>query len=124
LRATREILIVEDDYSFRWALAIGLQRRNIDADIAENGAEAMELLQRFQYRVVVLDIKLPKVGGEEIMSHLASSPHKPVVSIVSAYADVAERMKRERSDLIRRTYVKPVDVRSLVDDLVGDLGSA
>ena len=120
----KEILIVEDDYSFRWALAIGLQRRNIDADIAENGAEAMELLERFHYRVVVLDVKLPKVGGEEIVQRLAASGQKPAVSIVTAYPEVAERMAAEQRGIVRRTYVKPVDVRTLVDDLVGDLNAA
>jgi DNA-binding response OmpR family regulator len=120
----KEILIVEDDYSFRWALAIGLQRRNIDADIAENGAEAIELLQRFNYRVVVLDLKLPKIGGEEIVERLAASAQKPAVSIVTAYPEIAERVAAEKSDVVRRTYVKPVDVRTLVDDLVGDLSAA
>jgi len=124
LRATKEILIVEDDYSFRWALAIGLQRRNVDADIAENGAEAMELLGRFDYRAVVLDLKLPKIGGEEIVQRLAESSQRPAVSIVTAYPEVAERMKSEKSGVVRRTYVKPVDVRTLVDDLMGDLTAA
>jgi DNA-binding response OmpR family regulator len=124
LSAMKEILIVEDDYSFRWALAIGLQRRNIDADVAENGAEAIELLQRFNYRVVVLDVKLPKIGGEEIVERLAAAPQKPAVSIVTAYPEVAERMAAEKSDVVRRTYVKPVDVRILVDDLIGDLTAA
>jgi DNA-binding response OmpR family regulator len=124
LSAMKEILIVEDDYSFRWALAIGLQRRNIDADIAENGAEAMELLERFNYRVVVLDLKLPKVNGEEIVQRLAESSQKPAVSIVTAYPEVAQRVAAEQSEVIRRTYVKPVDVRALVDDLVGDLHAA
>ncbi|HYI13215.1 MAG TPA: response regulator [Thermoanaerobaculia bacterium] len=124
MRATKEILIVEDDYSFRWALAIGLQRRNVDADIAENGAEAMELLGRFDYRAVVLDLKLPKIGGEEIVQRLAESSQRPAVSIVTAYPEVAERMKSEKSGVVRRTYVKPVDVRTLVDDLMGDLTAA
>jgi DNA-binding response OmpR family regulator len=124
LRATKEILIVEDDYSFRWALAIGLQRRNVDADIAENGAEAMELLGRFDYRAVVLDLKLPKIGGEEIVQRLAESSKRPAVSIVTAYPEVAERMKSEKSGVVRRTYVKPVDVRVLVEDLMGDLTAA
>ncbi len=124
MRPSKEILIVEDDYSFRWALAIGLQRRNIDADIAENGAEAMELLERFAYQVVVLDMKLPKVGGEDIVAHLAQAVKKPAVSIVTAYAEVAERIAAERPEIVRRTYLKPVDVKTVVDDLVGDLSAA
>lgn len=124
MRPPKDILIVEDDYSFRWALAIGLQRRNIDVDIAENGAEAMELLGRFAYQVVVLDLKLPKVAGEDIVAHLSKAERKPAVSIVTAYPDVAQRMAAERSDLVRRTYVKPVDVKVIVDDLVSDLSAA
>lgn len=120
----RPVLIIEDDYAFRWALAIALQRKGIDADVAENGQEAVDLLARHKYQVLILDLKLPRVGGEEIIDMLVREQRSPSIVLVSAYPDAAETVASRVPELVRRTYKKPVDINRVVDDLVTNLLAA
>jgi DNA-binding response OmpR family regulator len=114
----RDVLIVEDDYAFRWALAMRLQRANIDVDVAEDGAEAADLLNQHDYRCVVLDLKLPRVNGEALVEALERREPQPNVLVVSAFPDATARLAQRGSALIKAMYQKPVDVDVLAAEVV------
>lgn len=120
----KQVLVVEDDYAFRWALVVELEKKGVDVDVAENGREAMALLEKNEYEVVLLDLKLPRVSGEDLVAHIAASSRKPRVLIVTGYPEIAETVTAERPDLVTRTYVKPVNVATVTEDLVRDLSAA
>ena len=113
-----EMLIVEDDYAFRWALAMRCNKKGIEADVAENGREALDLLKRkgSQYCCVILDLRIPQPSGPEILDELSSRESPPSVLVVTAHPELAERV--ENSTLIADTMLKPVDVADVVNAAV------
>lgn len=116
--AARDVLIVEDDYAFRWALAMRLQRVDVEVDVAEDGAEAADLLEKHDYRCVVLDLKLPRLNGEALVESLEHREHQPNVLIVSAFADLSAHLAARHASIIKKTYQKPVDVDLLAADVL------
>lgn len=113
-----EMLIVEDDYAFRWALAMRCSKSGIEADVAENGREALELLKRkgSKYCCVILDLRIPEPSGPEILEVLKLSQSPPSVLVVTGHPELA--MKVKNSTLIADTIVKPVDVGDVVNAAV------
>ncbi|GLY33799.1 response regulator transcription factor [Kineosporia sp. NBRC 101731] len=65
------VLIVEDEPYLAEALRDGLRLEAIAADIALDGAVALELLEINEYDVVVLDRDLPVVHGDEVARQMA-----------------------------------------------------
>ena len=61
------ILLVDDEEEFVTALAERLVLRGIDADCVTNGMDAVRFAQSRKYDVVVVDIKMPKICGLDVM---------------------------------------------------------
>jgi len=56
---------------------------------AENGAEALMMVERHQPDLILLDISMPVMDGLEVAKHLASMPNPPAVIFTTAYSDHA-----------------------------------
>src|SRR6266550_3300551 len=66
----RKALIVEDDPTTRRLLRKLVESESCEVDEAADGAQAIRLLDRNEYGVVLLDIVLPKISGTAVMDHL------------------------------------------------------
>ena len=47
-----------------------LQKRNLDVSGAENGEKALEMIDKFLYDVVILDVKMPGIDGIETLRRI------------------------------------------------------
>lgn len=113
------VLIVEDDYAFRWSLAMRCQSRSIDADVAENLREANDLVTRTSdYCGVVLDLRMGGGDGTALLDTLAVRGKKPNVVIVTGYPDIWERVSSTKKALVDATLFKPADVDVAIDAAV------
>jgi two-component system sensor histidine kinase BarA len=63
-------LVVEDDPITRQLLENLLQEQGCDVDSVEDGEKAIAYLDANTYRVILLDIVLPKKSGTDVMEHL------------------------------------------------------
>ena len=120
---THRVLIVEDDYAFRWSLAIRCQRRRIDADVAETLGEASDLINRTaDYCAVLLDLKMGKSGdGTMLLDTIADRKNKPHVVVITGYPDVWERVKvTKRAEVVDEAIFKPADVDEVIDTALRD----
>ncbi|HEX7154176.1 MAG TPA: response regulator [Thermoanaerobaculia bacterium] len=110
------ILVVEDDYAFRWALAVFLQRTNVEVDIAETGREAVAFLGRNaqDYCAVILDLSVPAPDGPALIRLIGNSyPALPVL-VVTANADPMARVRDEAcASVVKLVLTKPVDVKEV-----------
>ena len=83
-----KILIVDDEEGLRKVLEIMLSREGFDVTAASSGSEALELLERDQFHVVISDIKMPGMSGIELLKAIRSrDPGLPVV-MMTAYASL------------------------------------
>lgn len=110
-------LIVEDESDLRLMTRMILESRpGYDVLEAENGAEALAVLDRSDVDLILLDIRLPDMEGWEILEHLTEQgrfPEMPVV-MVSAHStpSTAERALREG---VRAYVTKPFTSEELFD---------
>lgn len=114
---THRVLIVEDDYAFRWSLAMRCQKRHIDADVAESMTEAHELMNRSaNYCGVMLDLRMGPADGTTLLEAISRRDHHPHVVVVTGFPDVWERVsKTPNATLVGTTIFKPADVDHVID---------
>ncbi len=78
-------LVVEDEPGIGWAIRRLLEGTGAGVAIAVSGARAMQYLERGNYSVIFLDVKLPDTDGFELAGVIHSiRPGIPIV-IISAY---------------------------------------
>lgn len=80
---TKKVLIVEDEKPLAHALELKLQHENITAAIATNGQEALDLLKKDKFDVVLLDMMMPVMDGFTALQEIAKLPNPPTVFALS-----------------------------------------
>jgi DNA-binding NtrC family response regulator len=103
----KKILIVDDDLTMRMALADSLETSGYDVCIAENGDEALKMFGKNHYEVVVTDMRMPKMGGMDVLKEIKKiSPQTPVI-LITAYGTVktaVEAMKEGAAEFIMKPF--------------------
>lgn len=79
------VLVVEDDFTQRQIVSKLLTRLGLNLIFADDGVEALSLVESHSPDLVVLDIIMPRMNGYEVCRRLKSRQkiHKPVVLIYS-----------------------------------------
>jgi signal transduction histidine kinase len=92
---SRRVLVVDDERSVAEAVAEVLGDDGHQADIAGNGAIALELLDRHTYDLVISDTKMPILDGERFFGELERRFPQLRGRIIFVTGDVLSRQKRE-----------------------------
>ncbi|MBP1995058.1 response regulator transcription factor [Paenibacillus eucommiae] len=102
------ILVVEDDTDINRLLGTLLGKQGYQTESAFSGSEAKLLLSMREYDLVLLDLMLPGMPGEELMKDIRSHSYVPVI-IISAKAetkDKIELLKYGADDYITKPFDK------------------
>ena len=76
-----QLLVVDDEESITFLLQSEFEDfPDVDVDVAQNGTEAINLVQSKLYDVVLLDIKMPRVGGIETLKFIRE--HSPTTQVI------------------------------------------
>jgi DNA-binding response OmpR family regulator len=86
------VLIAEDDDRLARAVAAGLRRRGITADVAPDGGDALDKVAVHAYDVVVLDRDLPRVHGDAVCAMLVGSGSRARILMLTAAAAISDRV--------------------------------
>jgi two-component system nitrogen regulation response regulator GlnG len=116
------ILVADDEESMRWVLSKALKRRGFTVDLAEDGRQALALIQENSYDLAILDIKMPGMSGLELLDRVREMKSDLLVVIMTAEASMknaVEAMKRGAYDYI----TKPFDL-DVIDAIVEKVGRA
>jgi len=104
---TRRILIVDDDPSMRFALSESLEACGYEVESADNGSEALQKFQARSFGIVVTDMRMPRLGGMDVLKGVKKiSPQTPVI-LITAYGTVStavEAMKEGASEFIMKPF--------------------
>lgn len=87
------ILVVDDDKNARLLFRTVLEAENYTVVTAENGEEALEVMDREHIDLVVLDIMMPKMDGYEFTKAIRSADNNLPVLMVSARQLPADKHK-------------------------------
>ena len=108
----QSVLIVEDESSISNFMAIILHANQYGVLKAENGKEALMMIQSYCPEVILLDLGLPDMEGKEIIKKVREWSEIPIV-VVSARSD--EKEKVEALDLGADDYItKPFSTSELL----------
>ena len=111
------ILVVDDEEDFLETLVNRLEKRKIDTTGVRSGEEALELMKKKQFDVVILDIKMPGgMDGIETLREIKKVQPLAEVILLTGHASVEtsiEGMKLGAFDYI----LKPVRLEELLSKL-------
>lgn len=89
----KKILVIEDECELREIIVSLLKERHSEVHQASNGAEALEMIKKEEYTLILSDIKMPVMTGLEFFYEAqVDLKHTPVV-FVTAYGDYENTMK-------------------------------
>lgn len=71
--AKKKIAIVEDDLAISQMYRLKFEAEGYDVAVAENGEVGLELIEKFSPDVVLLDMMMPLMNGDEVLKHMRDS---------------------------------------------------
>lgn len=89
--AGKKLLIVDDEASIRRILETRFKMLGYDIATAGDGAEALEIFNKFSPDLLILDIMMPKMDGYGVTKEIRQNHDTPII-ILTALGDVAERI--------------------------------
>ncbi len=86
-----KVLIVDDEPLARERLKILCQEIDKDFELleAQNGLQAVETVNQYEPDVVLMDIRMPGMGGLEAAQHLMTMDNPPAIIFTTAYDEYA-----------------------------------
>jgi two-component system response regulator TctD len=115
-------LIVEDEFDISIVFSRALQAAGFETEVIRNGGTAMEWLASSKPDIVILDLNLPRVGGQEILRYIRTDTRltKTPVIVATAYARLAEGV-RDQADQVLFKPISFAQLRDLSARLVGGM---
>lgn len=115
-RRKTPLLIVDDDKAVRRLLSRIAERAGFDVDSAKDGLQAMEMLDKKQYDIAIVDLMMPRMSGYDLVQKISTLNPRPVVLVATALmnGDVASL----DDSMVRRVIKKPFDINAVAAALV------
>src|SRR4030042_2678169 len=79
-----KILIIEDEKAVADNLKVGLEQHRFMVDIAYNGQDGYHLIENYNYDIIILDLMLPDMAGEDLCRELRQEKGKSFILILTA----------------------------------------
>lgn len=111
-----KVLLVDDEEDFATTLAERLELRGFQVSTANDGEEALRLVHEDPPEVMVLDVKMPGLGGMEVLKQMRSDhPKIPVILLtgLGSTRDGIEGMQLGAFDYL----MKPIQIEALIEKM-------
>ncbi len=111
-----KVLVVDDEKNIRLTIAQSLEKLEVEVDNALNGEEALQKIRQDDYRLVLLDLKLPGMDGVEVLRKIRGLNKDLQVLIITAHGTIenaVETMKLGAIDFIQKPFT-PDEIRGFV----------
>ncbi|HEX2936342.1 MAG TPA: sigma-54 dependent transcriptional regulator [Bacteroidales bacterium] len=107
------ILVIDDERSIRNTLKEVLEYENHKVELAEDGIQGLDMVQKNKYDIVLCDIKMPNMDGMEVLEKMFEVAPDATVIMISGHGNIdtaVEAIKKGAFDFI----VKPLDLNRLL----------
>jgi len=123
LKSSKKVLIVDDEETLTWSMAKSLSKDKdkFEVIIANNGREAINLLKKNEFDVVISDIRMPDINGLDLLVRIRKEYPQTKVIIMTAYgsSDVQKEANRRGSLFYVEKPFEISDIRKIIVDLLG-----
>jgi two-component system phosphate regulon response regulator PhoB len=110
-----QVLVIEDEDDIRNLVVMNLKRAGFDVLSAGNGSDGLSLLRAHRPPVLLLDLMLPDMSGEEICATLRTDPETKDTYVIMVTARTEEQDRIAGFEVGADDYVpKPFSVKELV----------
>lgn len=108
-----KILIVDDEPTIRETLSLVLKEENYQCEQAENGVKGLNKVKEKNFDLIITDLKMPEMGGLELMEKVKIISPKTSFIIITAYASLESAIQALR--LGAYDYIiKPLDFDDVI----------
>ena len=76
---SKKMLVVDDEKSLRDIMKIMLLKIGYDPEFAENGEEALEILNREKFPIILMDLRMPDIDGVELCMRIKQKNPETVI---------------------------------------------
>lgn len=108
------IVVADDDNALRHAIAKLLKNNNYDVTAFDNGADALDAIQRQDFDLAILDIWMPRMSGLEVLAHLRGQGKKPRFIIMTS-DDTPETLLRAVREQAYDYVSKPFPPHEIIE---------
>jgi DNA-binding response OmpR family regulator len=110
------LLIIDDEPPIRTLLKRVAERAGFAVDTARDGVEALEMLERKDYAIAIVDLMMPRLSGYELVQKISTLKPRPTVIVATALTntDVASL----DDSMVRRVIRKPFDIHAVAAALI------
>ncbi len=91
-----KILVVDDEDALRTVLSIGLTSEGYNVSTASDGDEAISRLQKETFDLVVLDVKMPRINGFEVLKFIKEKHPTTKVIMVTGSGDEKDAIESKK----------------------------
>ena len=126
------ILLVEDESSLSEPLSFLLGREGFEVEIAEDGQLALDIFANGNFDIILLDLMIPKVPGNEVCRQIRTTSNIPIIMLTAKDTEVDKVVGLElgADDYVTKPYstrellarIKAVLRRNVKDEVQDDDG--
>jgi DNA-binding NtrC family response regulator len=101
------ILVVDDEDALRTVLSGELINEGYDVKSAADGDEAISEVERSPFDLVLLDIKMPRMNGFEVLKYIKDKHSKTKVVMLTGFADLKNAIESKKlgaDDFVSKPY--------------------
>jgi two-component system OmpR family response regulator len=110
------VLIVDDELDFLETILKRLKRRKIDATGVSSGKEALDLLERQPFDVVILDVRMPGMDGIETLKEMKK--RRPLMEVIMLTGHASVEAGMQGMQLGAFDFVmKPAEIDELLEKI-------
>ncbi len=101
------ILVVDDEDALRTVLSSELEGEGYKVASASDGAEAIDILKKDEFDLILLDIKMPNVDGFEVLKFVKETHPDTKVIMLTGFADLKNAIESKKlgaEDFVSKPY--------------------
>ena len=108
MKKKTKLLYVDDEEALRILVKNQLVLEGFTVDTADDGDTALEMIKKNGYDVILLDIRMPRVNGIEVLDHLRKMKTRSRIIMLTAVDDLTvavEAVKHGASDYLTKPFL-------------------
>ena len=116
----KRILIVDDEKAIRASIVMALKSVKYEIDVAENGVQAIDYLDKISYDLIITDYSMPEMDGLELTRIItAKYPALPVI-MVTGHKSVCDILQNKNTTFFTKPF-KVFELQNQVEDILNGM---